>query len=312
MKMSRRIPVTQGWGVVLAVMTALVSGVSIYVNAFGVKQVPDAAVYTTLKNGVAAAVLLAVLLAGREATDVRRLRPRQWGGLALLGLIGGSTPFVLFFTGLAQASAPSAAFIHKTLFVWVALLAAPLLGERLGAWQLVGLGLLFTAQLLVTPPTGVHWGTGETLIAIATAMWAVEVIVAKRVLAGIGSGVAAVGRMAFGLVILATYLALAGKLGGVTVLAPQAWAWVVITGLLLAAYVATWYAALQRAPATVVTSVLVAGAVVTAVLQTAASGAFPRPEVLGGYLLIAAAVAGIAVLTSRTARARPAEVAVTR
>jgi uncharacterized membrane protein len=157
----------------------------------------------------------------------------------------------------------------------------------------------------------VHWGTGETLIAIATAMWAVEVVVAKRVLAGVASGVAAAGRMAFGLLILVAYLAIAGKLGGVALLAPQAWAWVVVTGLLLAAYVGTWYAALLRAPATVVTSVLVAGAVVTAVLQTVASGAVPRPDVLGGYLLIAAAVGGIAVVTSRTARARTAEVAAT-
>ena len=50
----------------------------------------------------------------------------------MIGVIGGSVPFILFFNGLAMASAPSAAFIHKTLFVWVVLLAVPFLGERLG------------------------------------------------------------------------------------------------------------------------------------------------------------------------------------
>ena len=47
-------------------------------------------------------------------------------------MIGGSVPFVLFFEGLARAEATQAAFIQKTLVVWVALLAVPLLRERFG------------------------------------------------------------------------------------------------------------------------------------------------------------------------------------
>ena len=45
-------------------------------------------------------------------------------------MIGGSVPFVLFFEGLARAEATQAAFIQKTLVIWVALLAVPLLRER--------------------------------------------------------------------------------------------------------------------------------------------------------------------------------------
>ena len=51
------IPITLRWGVILAFGVALISGVSVFVNGFAVKQVPDAAVYTTLKNGVAALIL---------------------------------------------------------------------------------------------------------------------------------------------------------------------------------------------------------------------------------------------------------------
>jgi hypothetical protein len=47
---------------------------------------------------------------------------------------------------------------------------------------------------------------------------------------------------------------------------------VVVTGVLLTAYVATWYAALARAQAVDVTAVLVFGAVVTALLSGAADG----------------------------------------
>ena len=57
------IPITLRWGVVLAFVVALISGISVFVNAFAVKQLPDAAVYTTLKNGVAALILIIAALA---------------------------------------------------------------------------------------------------------------------------------------------------------------------------------------------------------------------------------------------------------
>jgi drug/metabolite transporter (DMT)-like permease len=66
---------------------------------------------------------------------------------------------------------------------------------------------------------------------------------------------------------------------------------VLLTGLLLAGYVGTWFAALQRAPASVVTSVLVLGAVVTGALTAVSKGAVPSATAVVGYLLIVAAAA---------------------
>jgi len=299
-------------GLMLAAGTAVISGFSVFVNATAVKAVPDPAVFTTLKNLVAVAVLLVVAAALVRPAEVRAIARNDRLLLAVIGVFGGGVAFLLFFSGLAMASAPTAAFIHKTLFVWVALLAVPFLGERLGAWQLGGLGLLLVAQLVVAPPTGVRWGGGEMLIAVATLLWAIEVVVAKRLLAAVPSSVAAAGRMGFGLVILLAYLAATGKVDAIVQLAPAAWAWVAVTGLLLTGYVATWYAALQRAPAAVVTSVLVVGAVVTASLQTLASGTLPRVELIGGYALIAATGAGIALVAGRTRRRPSAESVIAR
>lgn len=295
-------------GVALAFGTALISGLAVYLNSFAVKQVADPAVFTTAKNGVAAVVLVVLAVAAGGGTAVRGLDRRGWAGLLAIGVIGGSVPFVLFFTGLAQASAPSAAFIHKTLFVWVALLAVPFLGERLGWVQIGALAILLAGQAIVAPPRDVVWGTGETLIAAATLLWSVEVIVAKRLLATVPAAVGAAGRMGIGLVLLVGYLALGGKLGDLVAMTPGAWGWVLLTGLLLAGYVSTWYAALRRAPATVVTSVLVIGAVITAALQSAQKGALPEPAVVGGYALIAAGAATVAILASRrrTAVVEPA------
>lgn len=281
-----RIPQTLRWGVVLALATAGISGLSIFVNAFAVKQLPDPAVYTTLKNGIAALVLLGVAAVTIRPATVRTLPARSWGWLTVIGVIGGSLPFLLFFTGLAQASAPSAAFIHKTLFVWVALLAVPFLGERLGLAQVGALAVLLGGQLLIVPPAGVVWGTGETLIAAATMLWSLETIVARRLLRKVPSAVVGVGRLGIGLVVLVGFLIVTGKAATVATLTAEQWGWAIVTGGLLSAYVGTWFAALQRAPASVVTAILVLGAPVTAALQGFQSGTVPAVPVLAGQSLV--------------------------
>jgi drug/metabolite transporter (DMT)-like permease len=298
-------------GVMLALATAAISGLSVYINAFGVKLVPDAAVYTTAKNGVAALILVGLALALGARAEVPGLRRRQRAGLVAVALIGGSIPFVLFFSGLALATAPTAAFIHKTLFVWVALLAVPLLGERLGLIPVAALGALLVGQVLMTPPTGVGWGPGETMIAAATLLWSVEVIVAKRLLVDVSAPLLAASRMGLGALFLVGYLALSGRLAGLAALPSEALIWILATGVLLAGYVSTWYGALRLAPATTVTSILVLAAVGTGVLSALTTGAAPDPRVVVGYLLVVAAVALIIVNATRLQRpdARPVPVA---
>jgi drug/metabolite transporter (DMT)-like permease len=292
-------------GVVLALATALISGVSIFLNSYAVKQIADAALFTTLKNGVAAVVLLAVALTVVRRADVRRLERREWLGVGLVGVVGGGIAFLLFFTGLAMASAPSAAFIHKTLFVWVALLAVPFLGERLGPVSVAALVALLAAQLLIAPPAGVRWGMGESMIALATLLWAGETVVARRLLVGVPVGVLAVGRLGIGLFVLAGYLVVTGRLAQLGSLTAIQLAWAIGTGVLLAGYVATWFSALSRAPATIVTSVLVIGAPITAILAGIASGVAPAPAQLAGYGLIVLAVGAIlAALVWREKSAR--------
>jgi drug/metabolite transporter (DMT)-like permease len=290
-KSAIQIPDGVGWGLGLAFGAALISGLSIYMNGFAVKQIPDAAVYTTLKNAVAALILVAAAVGLGAARDVRTIERGRWPAVLAVGVIGGSVPFILFFTGLAQASAPSAAFIQKTLFLWVALLAVPFLGERLGLASVVGLVVLLVGQALVLPPERIQWGTGETLILAATLFWAAETVIVKRLLGSIPGTVMAALRMGIGLVVLVGYLAVSGRLGVVAELGPTQWAWVLLTGLVLSGYVATWFAALQRAPASVVTSVLVPGAVVTGALTAASKGSAPSATVVVGYLLIVAAAA---------------------
>ena len=299
-----RHPAAPRIGMALALCTAVVSGVAVFLNAQAVRSVGDPVVFTTLKNGVAAILLIGLAFGVSRRTGPAPRLPRTrngWLGLLALGVIGGSVPFVLFFTGLADASAPAAAVIHKTLFAWVALLAVVFLRERLGGLQIAALAVLVGAQLLIQPPNGVVLGGGELLIALATACWAIETIVARRLLGSVRSPVAGAARMGIGLVLLVGWLAITGRIGGVATLGLEQWAWVLGTGTLLSLYVATWYAALRRAPASAVTAVLTIGAPITGLLQVLANGSLPAPTVAVGYMATALAAGFIVVSTARRA-----------
>ena len=279
---------TRAIGIALAFVTALISGVAVYVNAHAVKHFGDATVYTTAKNAVAGALLLALALPVLTPSRGRRLprsRPKQLG-LVAVAVVGGSVPFVLFFEGLARAEATQAAFIHKTLVVWVALLAVPLLHERLGPGHVGAIALLLAGQWWLAGDAGtVVFGTGELMILAATLLWAVEVVLVKALVASLDPRLLAATRMGLGTVLLLGWLAVTGSLGDLFALSADQWSWALLTGLLLSGYVATWYLALARAQAVDVTAVLVFGAVVTAVLSRAADGVAVD---LGGLVLVTA------------------------
>jgi drug/metabolite transporter (DMT)-like permease len=290
-------------GVALAFMTAVISGVSIYVNGHAVKHFGDATVYTTAKNAVAGALLLALALVPHGTREQRPAPPaggKQWTALVAVAVVGGSVPFVLFFEGLARAEATQAAFIQKTLVVWVALLAVPLLRERFRAPHALAVVLLLAGQLWIASDAGtVILGAGEAMIFAATLLWSVEIVFVKHLLGSLPPRTLAAARMAIGTVLLVGWAAISGRAGQLTSLSAEQWRWVGLTGLLLTAYVATWYAALARAQAVDVTAMLVFGAVVTALLSGAADGTSIN---VIGTILIAAGSALIAVVAVRRPR----------
>jgi drug/metabolite transporter (DMT)-like permease len=302
-----RIPLTAAWGVRLAFGTAMLSGVAIWLSSYAIGTVGDAAVYTTMKNLVAALVLIGAAAAMGGAAEARKLDRTQWLRLLTIGVIGGSIPFLLFFTGLSMATAPSAAFIHKTLFIWVALMAVPFLGERLGWVQITALGVLLVGQiLLVAPAVQGAVGIGELMILGATLLWSIEVILAKRVLVGISPAVVGAARLGIGVVLLMGFVVATGKTSLVLALPAEAYGWVLLTGLVLAGFVGTWYSALRRAPASVVTSILVVGAVITAGLQVWSRGLVLDQRALLGLGAIVMA-ATVMVLSARREVEKPDE-----
>jgi drug/metabolite transporter (DMT)-like permease len=96
-------------GIMLAFAAALVSGVAVFVNGLAVRRFDDATVYTTAKNLIAGVILAIALLATTTVASVgvARTVPRSaLPKLAVIALVGGAVPFVLFFEGLARATRP--------------------------------------------------------------------------------------------------------------------------------------------------------------------------------------------------------------
>ncbi len=313
-------------GIVVAAFTAAVSGVAVFVNGYGVHAVTNPSVYTTAKNLVATVILSGVLIVGWSRhqpesalgrfvavnhspsrppsadTSDRNLAPHglggpspgprwsivEWLSLAYVGIVGGGLAFVLFFDGLAATTAPSAAFLRDTLVIWVAFLAVPVLHERLRWWNVGAVVFLVTGEIVTSGGMGrLQLDHGQLLVLASSLLWAVEVVVAKRLLHTIAPGTMAVVRMSVGSLTLAVYMAVTGTLHELLSFDAGQVGWIVLTGMLLAAYVGTWMTALARARALDVTSVLVGSAVVTWLLQFAAGTVRPSPQTLGLFLVLA-------------------------
>lgn len=251
----------------LALGTALISGISNFVGKVGVTAVKDPIVFTTLKNAVVAMLLIGAILCFRRWRELKALTRKQWFMLIAIGVIGGSIPFALFFTGLAHTTALNASLIHKSLFVWVLLFGTTILKERLTSWQWMGLALIVVANLFIGGFTGFKYNTGEFMILAATILWAVENVIAKVALKNISSLTVAGARMVFGSVILLHIALPRNATLAVAQLTSTQWGWTLLASALLFGYVVTWYAALKRAPATYVAVLLVPATLVTNMLS---------------------------------------------
>ena len=305
---------TRRLGVILATCTAIISGFAVFINGYGVrawKGTADPTTYTTFKNLIAALTLVGVgVVLTRARPSIGFTRPTtrfHWVGLSLVAVLGGAVAFALFFEGLARASSGQAAFIHKTLVIWVGILAVGLLRESIRPVHIAAIALLVVGQFVLIGGVGdVTFGVGELMILAATLLWSIEVVLAKRLLGDLSSTTVGVARMAGGAAVLIGYGIVGGGFASMGTVTASQWGWVLVTGLVLSGYVGTWFAALQRAPAIDVTAILVGGAVITALLRVIVDGA-ALPSPLGLGLVAAGSIIVIVAGLIQPVRRRIAE-----
>jgi len=268
-KKSGQSDMTSAKGNQFALVTALISGVSIFVNKFAVSTMGHPLVFTAFKNILVGILIFGVLTSAKKWKKITALSRTNKINLALIGIIGGSLPFYLFFTGISQIPAINAAMIHKTLVVWVTLFAIPILKEKINKTQVTAVGLLFFSNFVIDGFNGFTFSKGELLILIATILWAVETIIAKKTLSNVDPDIVVAARMGIGAIILmgAGLLTAPTAFNKIFTLSLPQWGIVFATVAFLFGYVMSWYRALKYAPAIVVTSVLVGSTIVTNVLS---------------------------------------------
>ncbi|MBU0707106.1 DMT family transporter [Patescibacteria group bacterium] len=287
-------------GYTLVFFTAIISGAALYLNKFAV-DVINPYVFTGLKNLTVTMLLILLILGLGKLAELKRLPRRQWGKLVLVGLVGGGLPFLLFFKGLSISAATNGAFIHKTLFIWAAILAIIFLKEKVSRWSYLGLASLVVglAIMMGIKPTGLNLGDG--MILLATLLWSGEQIIAKKALREVSPVLVAWGRLFFGFIVILGFWLTTGQHQLLTSLNMNQIGWVVFTAVLLLGYVMSWYSGLKRLPVTVATSILTLGFPITALLKLIIDGqAFSLVQV-GGLSLIIMGVVWVMIVNHQKA-----------
>jgi drug/metabolite transporter (DMT)-like permease len=256
-------------GLLLVLCTALVSGVSIFLNSFAVSGFNPFA-FTFLKNALVAVFLLSLILLLKESHALKSLSKRKWLSLAAIGLVGGSIPFLLFFYALKLSTPATAGFVHKTLFLWATVFAIVFLREKISKGFLAGALLLLAGNFIFFGP--VSFGFPELLVLGATVLWAAENVISKHVLRNTQANIVMFGRMFFGSAFILTFLALTNQFQFVLSISFPQVQWLLLTSALLFLFVFTYYSGLKHIPVHKATSILLLAQPITAVLSFAFLG----------------------------------------
>lgn len=233
-------------GTILAVFTAVISGISIPLNKVFVVDM-EPAVFTALRALIIGLIFLA--FAGWQSRRSKNpFKKVPWKYLIAIGIIGGGLAFLLYFSGLQLTTSSRAAFLHKTLPIYTSVLAFIFLKEKVSRRQSLGLLAMLAGTFLLVygqVDPSQFWMNpqlGDMLVLAATMLWGVENVLAKYALIKDESSfVVSFARMFIGsLFLFAAVLAL-GKTGALLSLSAGQTVNVLISTGLLFGYVFCYY-----------------------------------------------------------------------
>lgn len=159
----------------LAVLVTSIWGVAFV----GIKEVLASGPPLTLAGArfVLGGLLIAPLAVRRRAG---RARTPAWPEMLLVGLLQTTGLYGLGFLGVQRTTAGAAALLLNVNPVMVALLAVPLLGERLRPKAVAGIGLALAGVALVSVSGALGSPVGVALLLAGALSWASSSIAIKR------------------------------------------------------------------------------------------------------------------------------------
>ena len=282
-------------GTLLALMTAIVSGVAIPINKIFVVSL-DPTIFTALRS-IMIGALFFVIASFQSNFNFSKFKRVSWKYLLSIAIIGGGLAFLLFFIGLKLTTAGRAAFLHKTLPLYVTILAFIFLKEKISQRQLIALALMLIGTCLIyytdiTPSE--FWANpkiGDALIIGATFLWAVENTIAKKAInKGETNFVVAFSRMFFGGLVLFGVIILQNKYNLLFSIKPEQMLNIFISISILTLYVLFWYWSIKFINVSKATTILLLSPVVSLIIGFLFLGEpIPLLQIIGSALILVGA-----------------------
>lgn len=271
-------------GYYFALLTAFISGWAIFLNKFGVQGI-NPYLYTFLRVSLVAIFLTSSFFFLKERQFFKQPL-KIWLFLILIGLVGGSLPFLLFFKGLSLTSSSQASFIHKTMFLWVAFLAYLFLKEKIEKRFFLGGVFLLIANLILLRTLKISLNFGDLLIFLATFFWSIENVLSKYLLKNLPVRLVAWSRMFFGSLFIFLFLLINQQITPIFHLNFKQVFWISFTALILLSYLISWYQSLKTIPVSQATAILTLGSPITSFLNLLSTGKINNQELIGSFLII--------------------------
>ena len=243
-----------------------------------------------LRFGVALVILLPLVTPWRlRPLDLARL---PWRTLMALGLTGVAIYFGFQNLGLARTSATEAGLISGSVPAVTAALSAIMLRERLRVSRIAGIGgsMAGVAVMLVgSSPNGGGSLSGDLLMLVSAAAWAVYTLLNKKTTGTVPDGLMLVSTIAFGALFLAPAALFEVATAGFGPVSSTGWLSVIFLGAGgSAAAFFCWNAALSRLDASEASTYINLVPLVSVISAALVLGERPTlSQLLGGALVIA-------------------------
>lgn len=282
-------------GIILAIITAIISGISIPLNKIFVVDI-DASVFTAVRAIIIGVVFLFVSIWSysrqRKKAKTKLFISKKY--LAGIAIIGGAFAFLLFFSGLKLTTGGRAAFLQKTLPFYVAIFAFLFLKEKITrkyvyAMLLMLLGTLSIYATTINPAElWMNPQLGDLLVIGATILWAAENIIAKKAMnRGESNFVVTFARMFFGGLILFGVVILSGKVDVLFALSMGQITNILVSSLLLLGYVLFYYWAIKLIDVSKAAAMLLIAPVVSLILGMILLGEpAPMLQIIGSTIIL--------------------------
>lgn len=226
-------------------------------------------------------VVLAPLVLRYGIAPLRTKRPGLLGARAATNLCA----MLLFFYALTIAPLAQVTALGFSFPIFLALLAVPILGEKIGPRRWLAILAGFGGVLVIVRPGFQAVSAGDLMTLASAAMWAVTVIIIKT-LSRTESSLTITAYMAIMMAVLSLPIALSVWSW------PSAWMWLLLLAIGLSGTVGQWMLteSLRLADTSVVTPIDYLRLVWVAVMGYALFGEVPDEAVwLGGFTIVASA-----------------------